>query len=86
MPTLAGWTASPGLFLPGLRRRDRLEPWRGPAEPLEHTATEGKGGLPSPIRQQPIMADTLEARGEHMEELCGALNYVARMIQRSILP
>src|SRR5258705_1476371 len=66
MPTLAGWTASPGLFLPWLRRRDRFEPWPCPAEPLEHTATEDKGGLPSPIRQQPIMADTLEGRVEPM--------------------
>ena len=81
LSTLAGWTASSGLFLPGLRRRGRLEPWRGPAEPLEHTATEDKGGLPSPIRQQPIMADTLEACGEHMQELCGEVNYVASRTQ-----
>ena len=78
LSTLAGWTASSGLFLPGLRRRGRLEPWRGPAEPLEHTAAEDKGGLPSPIRQQPIMADTLETRGEPRQELCGEASYVAR--------
>jgi hypothetical protein len=68
LSTLAGWTASSGLFLPGRRRRGRLEPWRGPAEPLEHTAAEAKGGLPSPMRQHPILAETLEARGEHRQE------------------
>src|SRR5215475_2059492 len=78
MPTLAGWTASPGLCLPGLRRLGRLEPGRGLAEPLEHTATEAKGGLPSPIRQQPILADTLAACGEPMQELCGEAHYVVR--------
>ena len=41
--------------------------------------------LADPVREQPIMAEALEASGQDMEHLCGEHNYVARMTQVAIL-
>ena len=75
----------PGLFLPGLRRLGGLEPRRGP-EPLEQTATEDKGGLPSPIRQQPNGGYAGSPWGAHAGENAARTQPVSRVIVRWRLP
>jgi len=52
----------------------------------EDLPTQGELDLAQPIREEPIVSHPLKATRQDMEELCGALTYVARMIQRSILP
>jgi hypothetical protein len=59
-------------------RRGRLGRLRGRQRELQDgpTAPETRG--PVPIAQHPVMANTNEACWEHMEQLCGEANYVAR--------
>lgn len=48
--------------------------------------TAGEFGLAGAIGQEAVMPDTLKARRQHVQQLCGELNYVARRPQVSILP
>ncbi len=66
----------------GFRRHRRC----GAHRLLEQHSAPLELRLAAPVREQPIMTETLEAGGQDMEQLCGALNYVARMTQMSILP
>ncbi len=52
----------------------------------EDAPTERQLDLSHAIGEQAIMSDALEAMRQDMEELCGEVNYVARMTQMTILP
>ena len=69
--------------------------------PLHHTwwvAWGGRGGLAQefptaaqrpcfvPVGEEAVVPEPHEAAGEHMQELCGEVNYVARMTQMTVLP
>jgi hypothetical protein len=45
--------------------------------PAQLTA-QGELGLADTVGEDAIVPDALEATGEHMEQLCGEVNYVAR--------
>ena len=63
----------------------RLQGTRPGRWDVEHTTAGGQGLGTAPIAEQAVMAQALEAAGEHMEQLCGEVNYVARRTQMSDL-